>query len=136
MATPPTAQEANTVSQANLTALKDAANQKFINDAVTMIANAQQLGQTQIYLTTFDYCDIVYLMNYFIGLGYYITFPEYAPIEGSQPGELFGPSWIAYWESQLLPNNTMPHNPTRMGIAWVPPYTPPDLDQNEEEGYN
>lgn len=135
MATPPSAQAAQTASSAQQTALTNAANQSFINQFIQAQNNAIALGKSEVYLTTFEHCDITYLMNYFVGLGYYITFPEYAPVNGSQPGELFGPAWLAYWEEQLLPNNTKPHNPTRMGIAWVPPFNPPTLP-DEVDGYD
>jgi hypothetical protein len=112
---------------ANLTDLVNAANQQFIDQFVVAQNNAITLGQTGVYLTTFQHCNIKTLMDYFVNLGYYVTFPDFAPLNGSQPGELFGPAWIAYWESQIIPgpNGTVPHNPTRMGIAWVPPFTPP-----------
>ena len=113
---------AQTASVNNSNALKAEANQKFINQFQVAQQNAINLGKTVVYLSTFKYCDTVYLTNYFQNLGYYITYPDVAPINGAQPAELFGPAWIAYWENQVPDNALHPfQNPLRIGIAWSPP---------------
>jgi hypothetical protein len=114
--------QAQTDSTNTKTALVNEANQKFINEFLVAQANAEQLGNTVVYLTTFAHCDVSYLLNYFQNLGYYVTFPDLAPINGAQPAELFGPAWISYWENQV-PNAVLrkPENPLRIGIAWSPP---------------
>jgi len=96
----------------------NAADQSFIDMATAAIQNAIGLGKYQVYLWTFDNCNIATLASYFQGLGYTVLFPEFAPINGSQPGELFGPDFEAYWENQLLPSNTKPKNPALIGIVW------------------
>jgi hypothetical protein len=113
---------AQTYSNNNLAALKAQANQEFINQFQVAQAQATLQGKTVVYLSTFRNCDIVFLSNYFQNLGYYITYPDVAPINGAQPAELFGPAWIAYWENQVPDNALKPFsNPTRIGIAWSPP---------------
>ena len=122
MATPPNAATALTESDAQNTALTDAANAAFIDQFVQAQNNAISLGHSVVFLTTFAHCDISFLMNYFINLNYFVTLPDLAPINGAQPAELFGPAWIAFWENQVP--NLAGHplrNPVRLGIAWSPP---------------
>jgi len=118
MATPPLASAAKATSDTDLAALVTAANNQFIDQATQAIANATALGKFEVFLTTFDPCDLNVLTQYFIGLGYAVAFPDFVAAQGSQPAQLFGPDFAAYFNNQLLPFNTQPKNPTRMGLSW------------------
>jgi hypothetical protein len=136
MATPPNATTANTTTQANLTALQAAANSLWISQAAAAINQAVTLGQSSVYLTTFEHCVPSYLLNYFNNLGYYVTFPDWSPLNGAQPAELFGAAWIAYWENQVpLASGHPLRNPVRIGLSWTPPFIPPRIiiDTGPEE---
>lgn len=122
LSTVPLSPGEQTASNAQLAALQAQANQQFINMFLVAQENAIKLGQTIVYLSTFKYCDIIALTNYFQNQGYFINYPDVAPINGAQPAELFGPAWIAYWENQVPSNAQLPFtNPIRIGIAWSPP---------------
>jgi hypothetical protein len=121
MPTPPLASVAKTDSEADLTALKDAANQNFINDAIVAIAQANANGQFEVFMTTHEYCDVRYLAKYFQNLGYSINFPEYPWTHGGQPAELFGQAYIDYWEFQLTYMVRDMKNPIRIGFGWIIP---------------
>ncbi len=129
---PPTASVANTASEAEKTILQNAANTLWISLATQAINNAIGLGQYEVYLSTFDNCVPSYLLNYFNNLGYYVTFPDFSPLNGAQPGELFGAAWIAYWENQVpLASGHPLRNPVRIGLAWHPPFIPPFIPIDE-----
>lgn len=121
----------NTASTSILTALQTQANNLWIQLACQAIQNAVNLGQSNVYLTTFEHCVPSYLLNYFQSLGYYVTFPDFSPLNGAQPGELFGAAWIAYWENQVpLASGHPLHNPLRIGLSWTPPFIPPYIIWN------
>jgi hypothetical protein len=116
----------NTASTSILTNLQNQANALWIQQACQAIQNAVNLGQSEVYLTTFEHCVPSYLLNFFQNIGYYVTFPDWSPLNGAQPGELFGAAWIAYWENQVpLAAGHPLRNPVRIGLSWTPPFIPP-----------
>jgi hypothetical protein len=121
MATPPLASVSKTDSDADLAALVTAANDAFIDQAATAIAEATAQGKFEVFLYTVDPCDLSFLSQYFFNLGYAVAFPDFVAAQGSQPAQLFGPDFAAYFNNQLLPFNTQPKNPTRMGLSWRVP---------------
>lgn len=118
MATPPTRNTANTDTAIDLAALQLAANNYFIDQATLAITQAIATGKYVAYLTSFENCDITSLVNYFIGLGYNVSFPDMFKITGTQgqAAELFGPSWNNFWVNGGLPATFT--NPTRIAISW------------------
>lgn len=121
MATPPLASVANVDSTTDHDALVAAANQQFIDQTVVAIANATTNGKFEVFMTTFQNCDFNLLATYFQNLGYTVIFPDFPPFDGSQPAQLFGDFWIAYWDNQLIPTGMKPRNPVRMGFRWILP---------------
>lgn len=124
--TPPNASLALTETETDRTALEAAANQQFIDQATVAIEQAISNGQVVAYLTTFENCNLMMLGTYFQNLGYSIILPDYFPLNGGQPAELFGPSYVAYWENQLLYlHGRRLRNPTRIGFSWAIPRPTP-----------
>jgi hypothetical protein len=118
MPTPPNASAAKTTSDTDKVALTAAANQAFIDNSVVAINQATANGKYEVFQMTSEHCDFNQLALYFQNLGYQVFFPDFPPFDGSQPAELFGPFYIAYWENQLIPTNMRPRNPVRLGLRW------------------
>jgi uncharacterized glyoxalase superfamily protein PhnB len=127
MALPPTRSDAETNAAVAHAALKLAADQRFILGAGDAILAAIALGKFEVTLSTDDGCDPKALHDYFVSLGYSVTYPGLAMLEGPrtfQVADLFGKLWDEYWGSDgLAPHFT---NPVRMTLhfgkdfSWYP----------------
>lgn len=117
MATPPNRNTANTNATTNQATIVGAADQAFIDGATAAILDAISLGLFQVTLTTFDNCDLKTLHDYFVGLGYVVSYPGLNMLPGSmpaQPAELFGIAWDQFWMN-FSPSIK---NPARVTISW------------------
>lgn len=117
MATPPSRSTAQANAVINHEALENADNQLFIQSAGDAILAAISLGKFEITLTTFEGCSIKDIHNYFVALGYTVTYPGLGMLPGArtyQPAELFGLAWNEYWGSFA------PHieSPARVTLSW------------------
>lgn len=101
---PPNASTANSESNSSHIALQVIANMRFIQDTAPEIAAAIASGRFFAYFTTYKHCNLTNLMNYYIGLGYTITFPE-----------------AIYGFFQFV---SVPRPPARIGIFWNLPNNP------------
>lgn len=99
-----TGQEANSQAFSSLVAQQAIANMRFITNAAPAIAQAIQLGDTQVNLMTYANCNLTNLMNYYQGLGYQFGFPE----------AVYG-----FFSFQSIPKP-----PTRVVISWSLPSNP------------
>lgn len=117
MSAPPNRNTANTNATTSLTAINSAFDQVFIDDANIAILQAISLGQFKVSLTTNKNCDTKTLHNYFVGLGYVVSYPDVNDLPGStpmQPAELFGMSWDQFWAN----NPPSLPSPVRIILSW------------------
>lgn len=123
MATPPSRNTANTNATAAKATLQSDADSRFISDAGDAILSAISFGKLSVTLSTFDNCDLQALHDYFVGLGYAVSYPGLAMLPGSQPAflqpaELFGIFWAEFWAGNNVPHL---HNPVRLTLSWRTP---------------
>lgn len=119
MATPPNKSLANTNATTALNILLAAADQLFIDNAATAILEAISQGKYLVTLNTFENCDLRVLHDYFVGLGYAVSYPGlnmYPGAQPFQPMELFGIFWIQFWEN--WPFTPVIINPARVTLSW------------------
>jgi hypothetical protein len=122
------ASTALTNSTTNQTAIQTAADTSFISSVDAQINTAINLGQFEITAVTNSNINISNIFNYYAGLGYYVSFPDYMQQNGAQipslfqqPTNFFGYNWIQYWQNYIGALSIK--NPTRITIAWIPPHT-------------
>lgn len=126
MATPISATTANTNSNANKAALQVSADASFLDQASQAINNAVSLGKFFVVLTSFENCNLIYLQNYFIGLGYRVSYPDpHNPNQIIGPAQLFGNALVSFFENGGTP--TPLKNPVRIRLDW-----PPDNQQDSD----
>lgn len=75
ISTPP-ASEVLTEAQANETAIVANNTQSWINAANIAIGNASALGRNFVNCENLPRINVSYIINYFIGLGYKVNFPN------------------------------------------------------------
>lgn len=120
MATPPNKATANTDAQTALDAIQAAADQAFIDDAAAAILEAIDQGKFEVSLTTGPDVNTKAIFDYFVALGYTVTYPGQNMLAGNrqpQPAELFGEAWEEFWENGIPPAK----GPVRLTLFWVTP---------------
>jgi hypothetical protein len=117
--TPPSAIDAQAASALAKLMLQMEADTQFISQAAQAITNAENQGTFFVVLTTFENCNIMYLQNYLISLGYTISYPQFGNpnISPFNPAQLFGWAWNNYWNNNEIVNQPY-RNPVRMKIVW------------------
>lgn len=112
--TTPTANESNAATTADKTALQNAANTYFIDQATTIIADFVAQGKYQVSLDMGEYVDTHYIVQYFRDLGYGVDLPNLNNLQ-VQPADLFGHFWVRFWNSY----NIFPRGEgKRITISW------------------
>lgn len=101
---PINASTANTEANSSMIALQIIANMRFIQDTAPSIQEAIANGKFSINFTTYKDCNITNLMNYYMGLGYTIGFPN--SVQG------------------FFTLQNIPVSPTRIVIQWTLPQNP------------
>lgn len=116
----PTSTEANTQSNATITALTAAANTAFITSTTILILNAISNGLFQVEPYIVPYLSISTITTYFQGQGYTVTYPIFPPGPwiwcGAPAGfpEVLGNDWHNW--SCSCGSNCAP----RIQISWPP----------------
>lgn len=115
------ASTAQTNAQTALTALQTADGAIFIADVDTAIQDAIAHGFTQISANTFGNVNTQAVTAYYVALGYKVAFPEFQNNFESQPAQLFGEVWVAFWAGTSVNGLgfDVSKNPIRMIISWA-----------------
>lgn len=117
MATPPNKATANADATTARTAIESAVDAAFIDDATLAINAAVAQGKFEVTLTTSKDANTTIIHDYFVGLGYTVTYPGQNLLPGSrqpQPAELFGEAWEEFWMNGIPPTK----GPVRLTIFW------------------
>jgi hypothetical protein len=107
---------ANAAAIAAKTALQTAADTLFIATVDVLITNTIAQGGFQITANTNKDINVQTVFSYYSNLGYQVSFPDYATWFESNPSNLFGPFWEAFWQYNIA--NLYIKNPVRMTISW------------------
>ena len=116
MATP-TRDTANVNTTNNRSAIESMVDQDFIDSATVAILDQIDLGLFQVVLSTHENCNIQVLHDYFVALGYGVSYVGLGMLPSSvpaQPAALFGIQWTQFWGG-VAPELA---NPVRMLISW------------------
>lgn len=113
------ASTADTDSQTALNALRAADNANFILAVDQAILDAIAQGETQISANTFGNVNAQTVTEYYVNLGYKVSFPDFRTNIGNQPAQLFGDAWVSFWQGTLAGYlGFVPKNPMRLLIGW------------------
>lgn len=108
--------QANTDSTTAQTAIMAAEDQNFIDSVDASILEATALGKFQVSATTWENVDVPTVYNYYVNLGYKVSFPDIFNMQQPQPAELFGEPWIDFWGNGIW--TKLPEGPARLLISW------------------
>lgn len=121
MSLPALTAQANTI--AALAAIQTAADANFIAAVDSQILTAINLGASQITAMTNSGVNLNTIFNYYSGLGYIVTFPDFQQQNGAmipsivqQPVNFFGYNWITYWQNAIVAWGIT--NPARVTVSW------------------
>jgi hypothetical protein len=114
---------ANANANAALTTIQTTADTNWIASVDSQIAQAISLGYFQITAITNPAVNLMNVYAYYTGLGYNVTFPDYANQNGQNlpstiqdPTNYFGYNWVAYWQGLIT--LSLVQNPCRISIMW------------------
>lgn len=111
--------QAETDAQAAQDALEAASATNFITAADAQIQEAIDQGRFYVNCLTFDEnVNPKTIFDYYTGLGYGVSFPDYPQSLALQPAQLFGEFWINFWTNNMVPQ--VNKYPLRMLISWNP----------------
>lgn len=114
-----TKDQAKTDAEAANTTLTSEADQRFIDAADAQIQEAIDQGLFYINCQTYDVkVNPKNIFEYYSGLGYGVSFPDYPTNLMLQPAQLFGEFWINFWSNSLVPTSLK--TPVRFLISWNP----------------
>ncbi len=111
-----TRDQANSATLPIQTAIQTAQDTIFIANVDAQITEKIAQGAFQISATTFNGVNLQTVFQYYVNLGYAVSFPDYPANLNYQPVDLFGQYWEAYWLHRL---SLYPiQNPARIIIQW------------------